>query len=138
MGSKKLNIPTTNFNYGVGNVTAMRVQPVSPVHKMTNQFPSKGRFRGNQKNVRENDEAWKDGLPAYQYQTKAGKKMDLPKRDDSLLGGFSNLRAGNMSVRSAKSYMEAKAREDAKRKDELARKNAEFNPFNGMFQDEEF
>lgn len=135
MGSKKLNIPITNFNYGVGAVAANRVQPVQGV---TNQFPSKGKFRGNQHQSRANDQSWKDNLPAYDYQTRTGKKMDLPKRDDSLLGGFSNLRAGNMTVRSAKSYMEAKAMEDAKRKADLAQKNAEFNPFNGMFSDDEF
>lgn len=129
MGSKKLSIPTDNFDYA-----AVARQPVrQPVQQM---FPSKGRFQKREMGESQ-DEAWKQGLPAYQYQTKSGKKMDLPKRDDSLLGGFSNLRAGNMTVQSARSYMEAKEAEDAKRQKMEARRNEAFNPFNGLMDDVE-
>lgn len=61
-----------------------------------------------------NDEAWKDTLPAYNFKVRKGKKMELPQRDDSLIGGYGNLGASKMSLQSAKSYMAAKAAEDEK------------------------
>lgn len=129
MGSKKLNIPTTNFDYA-----AVARQPVS--QQPVKSFPSKGRMQRKRPEMSE-DDSWKYDLPAYQYQTKSGKKMDMPQRDDSLLGGYANLRAGRMTMQSARSYMEAKAAEDAKRAKAEARRNAEFNPFNGLFDDED-
>lgn len=80
-------------------------------------------------------EAWKYDLPAYQYQTKTGKRVGTPQRDDSLLGGYTNV--GSMTMESARSYMQAKAAEDRKREKLQARQNLEFNPFSGLVEDDE-
>lgn len=125
MASKKLHIPTTNFNYG-----AAAVQPVAPVSS-ANPFPSKGRSFDRQKK-QDGQEEWKQSLPAYDFRVKSGKKMELPKRDDSLFGGYRNM-GTRMSHYSAKAYMEAKEAEDARRAEERAKKNEQFDPFRGLF-----
>lgn len=129
MGSKRLNRPAANFDYpqtGQVSVTKSVSVPKKPV------ISSRGRQSVHQQG---NDESWKDALPAYQFSGKKHKKVTLPERDSSLLGGFSNLKASNMTVQSAKSYMEAKeAAEELKRKEEQ-KKNAEFNPFYDMFSE---
>lgn len=126
MGSKKLNIPQTNFNY------AATVAPSEPVvERKENPFPSMR--RSPKKQVQQAD--WSYDLPAYQFQAKSGKTMDLPKRDDSLLGGFSNLRAGNMTASAAKVYMDQKKKEKAKEAARYERIQRSYDPFAGLIED---
>ena len=125
MASKKLHIPTTSFNYAVE-----AVKPAAPIP--SKQFPSKGRSFDRKKQKEAQQEEWKQNLPAYDFQVKSGKKMNLPKRDDSLYGGYRNM-GTRMSHYTAKEYMKAKEAEDAKRAEENAKKNQQFDPFRGLF-----
>lgn len=130
MMSKKLNplISPVQPVSGVG-VRAARDQQNQQQRKRQQQG------RGNQRSFKDTfeQEAWKYELPAYQYQTKVNKRMNIPQRDDSLLGGYTNI--NGMTMESARSYMEAKAAEDRKRERLQARQNVEFNPFNGLMDD---
>lgn len=121
--SKKLNHPSANFDYAA---TVVRTNDVSQ------QPVVSSRGRQNLREVHQ-QEAWKNQLPAYRYKTQTGKKMDLPKRDDSVIGGYTG--TGQLGVSVAKRYMEAKAAQDAKREEERKKRNAQLNPFDGLFDD---
>lgn len=132
MSSKRLNRPAANFHYPMQEAVSPSKTLASGQMLKKQVVSSKGRQSVKPQG---NDEAWKDALPAYQFQGKRQKKVKLPTRDDSLLGGFANLGSSHMNVQSAKSYMEAKEAAEQQKREAENKRNAEFNPFFGLMDD---
>lgn len=121
--SKKLSIPTTNFDYAA---TVQTQKPVMPVKS----FPSKSRAADLDK-ANNQQEDWTYDLPAYRYIPKGGKKMSAPVVDDSLIGGFAHI--GTLTAEEA-AHQEKKFREQEKKRQEAAAqvKRQTYNPFAGF------
>lgn len=120
MASKKLTNPAAVFDAAAAAVRrSVDTVPVQP-----RPFPRKSREAdlGRQENLSDR---------VYPFRVKSGKKMSEPIRDDSLIGGYSNLRG--MSSAQAHRYALAKqqAKEEAAEKAKQERVKA-YNPFEGF------
>ena len=123
MKSKKLNIPTTNFDYAA---SVQSEKPPVPVKS----FPTKSRAADLQKEGKRQED-WTYDLPAYRYIPKGGKKMSAPIVDDSLIGGFAHI--GTLTSEEA-AHQEKKFREQEKQRQAAAEKmkRQTYNPFAGF------